>query len=96
MLVGVLTLRLLRMRFASPASAEQAADSEKRVTKWLCAWLFNPMAINMSTRGSADVLVTAMVLSALSIPFVLFTLAHLCPACLYFLAKRRWNLAAVM
>lgn len=38
--------------------------SERYATVYACGWLFSPMAINISTRGSADCLVCALVLWA--------------------------------
>jgi phosphatidylinositol glycan class M len=62
LLVGALIHKLLLLQFAK----QNVADSFGRAMKWVCVWLFNPLAINVSTRGNADVLVTALVLGRLS------------------------------
>jgi hypothetical protein len=40
-------------------------SSSRNSTLLCCAWLFNPLVVNISTRGNADVLVAALVLATL-------------------------------
>ena len=54
LLVGVLLFRVLRERDGATVA---------RATSLAAVWLFNPLSINMSTRGSADSLVGAMLLA---------------------------------
>jgi phosphatidylinositol glycan class M len=64
-MVGMLIYQLLLHQLPSTASYPLS-----RYKYWICnaaefwsaTWLLNPLAINMSTRGSADALVTALVI----------------------------------
>lgn len=70
-LVAALLLQaLLQREFARPRSAadkglEGVQRRERQVAGHLALWLLNPLVFNMSTRGSADVLVCVLVLATL-------------------------------
>jgi len=55
--IGVLLARILHARPGVSAS---------RAKTLVCLWLFNPIGINVSTRGNAEALVSLLVLAALS------------------------------
>lgn len=65
LIIGLLIRQILYRLPSSDGTDKKTKLTDSQILMYVCVWLFNPIAINVSTRGNAESLVALLVLASM-------------------------------